>query len=331
MKGRIRGKPGFRRRSEQRQDALEIVWTATSSLVEAEKNKFESDPVSSLPTPLHLNWKEVPEGLDPAQGELDEERAGRKRAQVASLAMYAIRMMTPNCRVVEFGAGSGHLGILIAYQRPDVQVVMVETKDYSIPVAQQRVDSLGLKNCKVFHGTVDEYAATADRFDLAVGLHTCGLLADAILGLVVRRGAAACIVPCCYGQVATLKEDHLRGEGTSQRMHPCSTTVINALGDRGLESFPWCAKSADFVGGRGGAFDDTSEGFQTALRCMQTVDTDRIWWARERGYEGFLRVLSPLNCSPKCSVVCIYKGENRSSFSSWLQCCCSARSAPEIR
>merc|ERR1711933_622272 len=90
----------------------------------------------------------------------------------------------------------------------------------------------------------DFTAGKGGEFDLAVGLHTCGLLADAVLALAVRRGAGACLVPCCYGQLA-------------------------------------------------------------ALRCMRTVDTDRLWWARERGYSGSLGLLEPLWCSPKCSVVSI--------------------------
>merc|ERR1712083_267208 len=100
-------------------------------------------------------------------------------------------MGTKGMRVVEFGAGSGHLGILLAYLRPDCEVVLVETKEYSIPVARERVERLGLQNCRVFHGTVDAYASLDEHFDLAVGLHTCGLLADAVLALAVRRGAAA--------------------------------------------------------------------------------------------------------------------------------------------
>ncbi|CAE8641359.1 unnamed protein product, partial [Polarella glacialis] len=191
--------------------ALDVVWRAAGDLVESEVSQ------SRTPPPLNLCWEELPSALDPAEGELeDEARAGRKRAQVASLAAHAMDMMLPGARVVEFGAGSGHLGILLAYLRPDAQVVLVEMKEYSCPVAQQRVDSIGVQNCRVFCGTVDGFAETQEEFDLAVGLHTCGLLADAVLALAVRRRAGLCLVPCCYGQIAG-KQDHDRGEGTSAR------------------------------------------------------------------------------------------------------------------
>merc|ERR1719195_27986 len=154
--------------------------------------------------------------------------------------------MAPGAQVVEFGAGSGHLGLILAHLRPDAHLVLVETKGYSVPVIQQRIDNLGLSNCEAFHGTVDDFAATERRFDLAVGLHTCGLLADAVLALAVRRRVAACIVPCCYGQAATQKEDHHRGEGTSLAMHPCSAAMAAALGPEGGQLFSWCTKAADF-------------------------------------------------------------------------------------
>ena len=44
-------------------------------------------------------------------------------------------------------------------------------------------------------------------FNLALGLHTCGLLADAILALARKRRSSVCLVPCCYGQVPVLVWD----------------------------------------------------------------------------------------------------------------------------
>ncbi|CAK0898233.1 unnamed protein product [Prorocentrum cordatum] len=226
----IPGRYGFRRRSEQREAALDLVWRRVGALVEAEVAQALPQP------PCDARWREAPAGLDPAEGELDEARAARKRDQVVGVAAYAMEAMPLGARVVEFGAGSGHLGVLLAHLRPDASVVLVECKDYSVPVARQRIRGLGLGNCEVFHGTVDAFAASGAPFDLAVGLHTCGLLADAVLALAVKRGAAACLVPCCYGQVASVKQDHQRGEGTAALMHPCSTVLRSAIGEDGREA-----------------------------------------------------------------------------------------------
>jgi len=294
MDASIPGRYGFKRRSEQRREALKLVWRLTGPLLDAELQR------TAEPMPCNVKWTPA---LDPADGELDEGRAFRKRAQISSLAAHALELMPKGACVVEIGSGSGHLGILLAHLRPDAQVVLVEMKEYSTDVAKQRIRDAGITNCKAFCGTLEQYAASGEHFDLAVGLHTCGLLADALLGLAIRRGVAVCVCPCCYGQVASLKEDHDRGEGTAALMHPCSDTLSEALGDAGRTAFPWCASAADFTAGKGGEFDARSEGFITALRCMRTVDTDRLCWARERGYEGSLGLLEPPTCSPKCSVL----------------------------
>lgn len=299
----IPGRYGFRRRSEQRRAALDLVGNYTAGLLEAEMEQLSSPPLCDV------QWAP---GLDPADGKLDPERAERKRSQVSSLAAHALEMMAPGARVVEFGAGTGHLGLLLAHLRSDVTVVLVETREGSTVVAAERAGLLQLENCRVFHGSVDEFAATEEPFDLAVGLHTCGLLTDAVLTLAVRRGAAACISPCCYGQVVGL-EDHDRGEGVVSRAQPLSRAMAEALAPAGTEANPafvWCMRSADFSAGKGGTFPESDPGFQTALLCMRTVDADRLWWARERGYRGTLGCLYPLNCSPKCCVLRIRPGTN---------------------
>ena len=61
-----------------------------------------------------------PAGLDPADGELDERRDTRKKEQLVSVAQHVLSLIETSGaqRVVEVGAGSGHLGLLIAYLRP---------------------------------------------------------------------------------------------------------------------------------------------------------------------------------------------------------------------
>ena len=78
----------------------------------------------------------------------------------------------PGDRCVEFGAGQGHLGLLVARARPDVRVTLVEIKEYSCEGARTRAEQLSLPNCAVFCGSVDEYAASGDPFDCAIGLRT---------------------------------------------------------------------------------------------------------------------------------------------------------------
>ena len=53
------------------------------------------------PPELSICWDELPEAVDPKCGELQRERAERKRKQVESLAAYALAMMGPQTKAEE--------------------------------------------------------------------------------------------------------------------------------------------------------------------------------------------------------------------------------------
>jgi hypothetical protein len=305
----------LRRRSHQREVDIELVDSITS--------RFCVPHTASASAQFDLAGRS---GLDPAAGDLDEARAARKRAQISSTAAHALALMRAGDHVVELGAGSGHLGILLADARRDCSVTLVEIKEWTCAFARERVAALGLTNCTVFCGSVDQYAASGASFNLAVGLHCCGLLTDSALELALSKRASVCMVPCCYGQIVS-HQDHQRGGTTAPNMHPRSAAFREALGEDGLAAFRAVAKAADFnVVKDGGAFDVNSAAFATALRCMRIVDTDRLLWMREssRGREDdqtrcpymSLSCLSPPTCSPKCSVLLVdYRGTSSPSAS----------------
>ena len=208
------------RKSHRRAAAIEAAVERVTHLV---------DLVPNAPSLAPLDGVQI-DGtpLDPAAGELNADRAARKREQILSTAAYATRLLRAGDRVVEFGAGQGHLGLLIAHLRPDVDVTLLEVKEYSCDGARARVDALGLRNCAVFCGTVDAFATSGARLDCAVGLHLCGLLTDSVLELALARRAAVCVVPCCYGQIVG-GTDHVRGSGTTPFMHPRSSAFRETL------------------------------------------------------------------------------------------------------
>ena len=305
----------LRRRSHQREVDIELVDSVTSRLC--------VPYTASASAQFDLAGRG---GLDPAAGDLDEARAARKRAQISSTAAHALALMRAGDHVVELGAGSGHLGILLADARRDCSVTLVEIKEWTCAFARERVAALGLTNCTVFCGSVDQYAASGASFNLAVGLHCCGLLTDSALELALSKRASVCMVPCCYGQIVS-HQDHQRGGTTAPNMHPRSAAFREALGEDGLAAFRAVAKAADFnVVKDGGAFDVNSAAFATALRCMRIVDTDRLLWMHEssRGLNDdhtlnpyiSLSCLSPPTCSPKCSVLLVdYRGTSSPSAS----------------
>jgi len=179
----------LRRRSHQRQIDIDLVDGRTSHLAVPQSFPSEGEAF------------ELSGGLDPAKGDLDESRAKRKRAQIFSTAAHALALMRPGDHVVEFGAGSGHLGLLLASSRSDCSVTLVEIKEWTCQFARDRIADLGMTNCKVFCGSVDEFAATGEAFHCAVGLHCCGLLTDCVLELAAARKASVCMVRLNLDQV----------------------------------------------------------------------------------------------------------------------------------
>ena len=100
---------------------------------EGDTDEIDPDPQSVI------DWDSLPKELDPAAGELNSLRSTRKRNQISSLVhlieQEILHRNESEVRIVEFGAGSGHLGILVAYRNPTVKVVLVERKAYSIEVS----------------------------------------------------------------------------------------------------------------------------------------------------------------------------------------------------
>ena len=224
------------RKSHQRAQALALVRERCDELVHALLQPAGAGPprtrgeFDALETP----W----EGhLDPSEGQLDDERSQRKRQQLRSLSDHIMSLLPPASHCVEFGAGSGHLGLLVASLRPDCRVTLVEIKAHSCQSAERRIEGLGLTNVTVFEGSVDRFAQQGGEFDVAVGLHLCGLLTDAVIELATSRSAAVCVVPCCYGQLAGAV-DHNRGGGGDRRRLPALGCVPHGAARRRHPGFP---------------------------------------------------------------------------------------------
>jgi SAM-dependent methyltransferase len=146
-----------------------------------------------------IPWEDWPDALDPGSGGLTAGRAARKRWQIESLCA-ALNLLEPHagCRIVDFGAGGGHLGLVVARLFPQAHVVLMDRKLMSLARAQERARVLGLSNVSVWCGDLLEFT---EPFDIGVGLHFCGLLTDIALGLCLRQGAGYVFSPCCYGKL----------------------------------------------------------------------------------------------------------------------------------
>eukprot|EP00911_Craspedida_sp_UC1_P002157 UC1_evm5s1656 len=260
-------------------------------------------PRGSNDTPLVIEWEAVPEGLDPSTGDLDAGRSLRKRQQLESAVAHAMRLVKEtqkSCNrahyhCVDFGAGSGHLGLLMAYTQKKCRVTLVERKEWSVRQMRERLERLGdvemVSRVTVFHGSVDDFAATNQDFDLAVSMHSCGTLTDEILAQCLRWKAAFSLVPCCYGQI-----NGTRSRALSQHYH----SALDEAAYRAIVS----AADYSVAAGQWAKFASCDNNFRLAKTCMRLVDQDRLAHTSEISeYTCTLASLEPLGCSPKNNVI----------------------------
>jgi len=251
-------------------------------------------PIDVFATPEPFDWDAVPAELDPSAGALLEGRAMRKRHQLESLMRFALPFLREGDKCVDFGCGTGHYGLMVAYLRPDVTVVLVEREGGRAKMGMDRMEALKLPNCTFIHSTLEEYLEREEKWDVGLGLHCCGLLTDKIVEACCAINASFVICPCCYGQVG----------GKEGRETLPQSEEIRRL-DLTYEHFTKVTSCADMdvVSKNGFAFQDDPKFFRAKV-CMQAVDLDRLCKTREEfGYAFSMGSLVPLTCSPKNNVI----------------------------
>ena len=127
----------------------------------------------------------------------------RKQAQLEAL-LGAIRPMADHAsRIVDVGAGSGHFTRLAAgaFAR---EVVGIERSADRVAAAEARARATAPARGSARFVEVDACAAPIDlaEGDLAVGLHACGALGDALVGRAGDAGCDLALVSCCMQKIA---------------------------------------------------------------------------------------------------------------------------------
>ena len=124
----------------------------------------DPDPSTASLPPLDLDWNSLPEGTDPSSGDLDEGRSFRKRQQLASMLAHVAAFLEgeeqqededekedtegaspaavpgrQKLTVVDVGAGTGHLGLLVAHLWPErCRVILLERKEWTSTTSAER-------------------------------------------------------------------------------------------------------------------------------------------------------------------------------------------------
>jgi hypothetical protein len=138
----------------------------------------------------------------------------RKSGQVRALVeLCRERDLAPR-RVVDVGAGAGHLTRALAHAL-GVEAVGLECDAGRVERARAR--SVGDRGARFEPLVVAPASLVLEPGDLAVGLHACGALGDALVEVAARDGADLILVACCPQKVSLPQREALSLTGREQR------------------------------------------------------------------------------------------------------------------
>lgn len=266
-------------------------------------------------------WNQFPEGIDPSYGHLDEDRSVRKRQQVENLACSLRSLIRDGDVVVEFGAGSGHVALVLAALFPQCSFVLLDKKEQSLNIgtlirfllldslflylllARHRIALSKLDNVRIVCGYIEGKTRRRtgrqmpcinpktldfnESFNVGIALHACGEATDMALDKCLANEASYVMAPCCVGKVKH-----------SSLGYPRSDRVQELVS---REEYKVLAKAADFG-------HDTDA---LALNCINEkrrlsktfVELDRNLRAIENGYTTRLLKMIPASATPKNDII----------------------------
>jgi len=225
-----------------------------------------------------VDWDNLPPTVD-SRTLLKGRRLQQKRDQVANLLALP-GQLPAGAAVVDFGAGSGHLSLPLAYLHPDVAVWLVDMNEYGLGLARGRAEEAGLANVRFFVGQVTEFE---ERFNVGFAMHACGEASDEAQERCLTRGATYIVCPCDLGKIQNARHPFPRSARFRELL---SREEYNTL-----------AAAADWTN-----VEDPARRNRGA-RAMAYVNLDRNLAAEEVGYDTLLLVGYPLESTPKNQII----------------------------
>lgn len=177
-----------------------------------------------------------PKALDP----IERERVPlRKRTQVAALVDHLRGLALPITRVVDVGAGHGHLTRAL-HTELEVAACGVERDGELVRVARALSGEHEIEFVELdFAESTVAFAPT----DLVIGLHACGALGDALLRRAAASRAPVLLVSCCQQKIGAPARRPLSARGEALGL-----AWPRAL--LGLSNLSWGATAAESMRGR---------------------------------------------------------------------------------
>eukprot|EP00934_Nitzschia_sp_Nitz4_P005429 Nitzschia sp. Nitz4//scaffold56_size114212//89218//90783//NITZ4_003963-RA/size114212-processed-gene-0.36-mRNA-1//-1//CDS//3329554745//5419//frame0 len=290
-------------------------------------------------------------------GQLNKpKRAARKEGQLKSLLRCILPFVplddkestsdTVTCSIgnrftiVDFGGGSGHLGIPLALLFPHCNVIVVdlqrraldlmlekaervrtELNDHPIDgfptntcsgakpefVQDARFQCCGrdglLENLYAFDGPVEAFSF---RFDMALALHLCGEATDVTIRKAIDVGATAMIVaPCCVGKLSKKVSNpnvyHATGSNSATVSYPQSSTFCQLVTTQ--DDWDALAKAADYSN------EQEAKTARNATRriAKALLETDRRLFLEQNSYKTAMTRMDPWESTPKNDIIVAWK------------------------
>lgn len=131
----------------------------------------------------------------------------RKRTQVAAFVEQVVRGLPRATRIVDFGAGLGHLTHAL---QSTLRIATLGLEHDGRRVVRARESVLSGAQFDVRDASAEQ---SLESGDLAVGLHACGDLGDSLLRQAVRASAHVMLVSCCLQKVRSRVRPALSSTG----------------------------------------------------------------------------------------------------------------------
>ncbi len=270
------------------------------------------------------------------------ERATRKEQQLQSMLRCILQLIPSHHEkessftIVDFGGGSGHLGIPLALLLPECRVIVVDLGKRSLDLMHEKAElvmreikedsSLSIHKSKLpipswveidpafrccgrdgilenllsFHGPVENYTGP---IDMALALHLCGQATDVTLRKAASVDAVAIILaPCCVGKLSQQVRNpdvfHATGQNIATVSYPQSSTFCQLISQQA----DWDAlvKAADYSN------EQESRTSRNATRrtAKALLETDRrLFLETTYNYRTALMRMDPWEATPKNDIL----------------------------
>ena len=245
----------------------------------------------ALPVPevdaLEVDWLSAPRAVVPELNCLPARRyfalrqsslLGRelrklreKRQQIAYLAKQVLERLRvakrPVRRIVDFGGGRGDFALALAWllgrsELATPEIVVLELEAAYCEQGRKRSAALA-KSCPEaarVNFVCQDLRHFQEPFELAVGLHACGPLVDAVLLHCFASRAEFVLLTCCFGKIPKRCDDF-------ELSYPRASSALI----RGREDFFELCRLAD------------APVEKESAQAMRLLNSDRCCWVRQRG------------------------------------------------